>query len=202
MQARRSALFICATQPIPSGSAACVRTIGMARALRNNSWSVHCATVQRPLEHAEGEMPLPASFLPPNDPDAIASCLTESRPDVVIFDRHYIEEMFAHQVADRCPQALRVLDLQVLSLPPLYLCLPSTKHSAARTGSPLAQGRQATAGQRRGVHRRQRCAPARGCIVRPALQGACLNPPVRSHTHLLRLRGLSSHIVLLILLLL
>ena len=109
---RRAAkvLLIAAVAPVRSNSAASVRTLELIDAFSAAQHSVYCASPQ--LVHCD--TPEYECFhLPPNEPDAIEATLARTEPDVVIFDRYYIEEMFGPYVRQQLPGALRVLDLQV-----------------------------------------------------------------------------------------
>ncbi len=48
----------------------------------------------------------------PNQEAAFVETLDEVRPDVVVFDRFYVEEMFSWMVEKHAPDAMRILDMQ------------------------------------------------------------------------------------------
>jgi hypothetical protein len=110
---RKSALLICATVPVVSHSAACVRTIGVVEALQKHHWNVHVCSIQNNREAME-QRSIDCQYLPPNDRKALNAAVRATKPDIVLFDRFYIEEMFGAAVREECPQALRILDTQDL----------------------------------------------------------------------------------------
>jgi hypothetical protein len=118
-------LFVFSVWPEPDASAAGVRCVWLARMARWHlgAAEVHAASPARMRYddaawasdgRVDARALLSADSLThtPPDGDAFAQLLQRVRPDVVVFERLSVEEMFGWQVAQTCPRAVRVLDTQ------------------------------------------------------------------------------------------
>lgn len=108
--------FISPVWPERSSSAAGVRTMDLISLFADRCQSLtYISTSDIDNDHART---LQASGIhihhcPPNRESQITDILKQCRPDIVIFDRFYCEEMFSHHVFKTCSDdALRVIDMQ------------------------------------------------------------------------------------------
>eukprot|EP01134_Creolimax_fragrantissima_P007264 CFRG7264T1 len=112
-----SVLFLFASQPVLSSSAASVRSIGLVRAFQKYGWTTHSAAIgkvdtdvtAKDQDHLQG-----VTQVVPNDTARITRILQTINPHVVVFDRMWVEEMFSHYVHQTIPKAVRILDTQDL----------------------------------------------------------------------------------------
>ena len=113
-------LFVSPVWPERSSSAAGVRTSDLVSSFIERGSIVHYAasmasyddeSKRRHVDEVErlGAM---THVCQPNREGDFVDILEKSRPDVVIFDRFYTEEMFSHIVEKHMPNACRVLDMQ------------------------------------------------------------------------------------------
>lgn len=107
-------LILSPVPPEPNSSAAGKRIMDFIEAFLDWNWTVDLATTgtesqfQVPLKTLS-DLGITCSFIKPND-DGFDSWLKAINPDIVIFDRFYIEEQFGWRVEQVCPEALRVLE--------------------------------------------------------------------------------------------
>ncbi|KNC81761.1 hypothetical protein, variant [Sphaeroforma arctica JP610] len=141
MSKSRSVLFLFASHPQLSSSAASVRSIGLLRAFEKYGYTAHSATIgkvyantntgtnteNRALNNNASTVSKPEESrnvendrLPnvrqiiPNDTAEMSRLLADTCPHVVVFDRMWVEEMFSHYIYQQTPDAMRILDTQDL----------------------------------------------------------------------------------------
>ena len=111
----RSALFCVPSWPEINGSAAGVRTQRLICAFIEWGCRVTVASAQADNEHARAlrqQRSVETHVLPLNNLESARSMLDECDPDLVIFDRFYMEEALSHVLRSVRPTALRILDMQ------------------------------------------------------------------------------------------
>jgi hypothetical protein len=118
--ALQTILFVSPVWPERSSSAAGVRTSDLVSSFIERGSTVHYAASM--ASHDDASKQCHVEFLKnlgatthvcqPNREDDFVDVLQKSRPDVVIFDRFYTEEMFSHIVEKHMPNVCRVLDMQ------------------------------------------------------------------------------------------
>lgn len=107
-------LILSPVPPEPNSSAAGKRIMDFIQAFLEWNWKVDLATTgaetqfQVPLKHLS-DLGITCSHIQPND-DGFDIWLKAINPDIVIFDRFYIEEQFGWRVEQVCPGALRILE--------------------------------------------------------------------------------------------
>ena len=118
----RRGVLVAANWPSAEQSAAGARSLGIMQALHEHA-GVHWAVVSpcrftefgervASLEHVTG----PVRQVEPNvaDGDSMETVLRNWNPDLVVFDRFYMHEMFGDRVRETAPNAVRVVDTQDL----------------------------------------------------------------------------------------
>ena len=110
----RNILFIGSVWPERSSSAAGVRTTDIIRSFQERECKIIVAAGVAVNSHAANlqKEGIQIASCPPNQTEEITSLLQRYRPDVVIFDRYYTEEMYSFRVKELAPNALRILDMQ------------------------------------------------------------------------------------------
>ena len=101
--------------PEPSATAAGKRMLGIVRLMQSvaqDVFFVHIAP-QSPLSVNLQQLGVKTQQVAIND-SAFDVLLQEYNPDCVIFDRFYTEEQMAWRVAEICPLAIRILDMEDL----------------------------------------------------------------------------------------
>lgn len=104
-------LYLGYVWPEPNSSAAGGRTLAFVRLFRAQGWQVVFASPAALSEHRFDLTSLGVTELPItlncNSFDAV---LAGYQPDMVVFDRFFMEEQFGWRVEKQCPDAMRVLD--------------------------------------------------------------------------------------------
>ncbi len=101
--------------PEPDSSAAGRHMMSLIRLFQESGWDIHYAS---PAARGEHEVDLEAVGVSTHE--IVLNCSSFDRfvgelsPEVVLFDRFMMEEQFGWRVAESCPQALRVLDMEDL----------------------------------------------------------------------------------------
>ena len=104
-------LIIGKVWPEPTSTAAGRRTYDVIKALQLGYWQVHFASAAQRGEHALDLKAIGVTTHEITVNDAAFDPWVEAlAPQVVIFDRFMTEEQFGWRVAQRCPEAVRVLD--------------------------------------------------------------------------------------------
>jgi hypothetical protein len=104
-------LVIGAVWPEPRSSAAGSRMLQLLSPLMREGWAVTYASTGSDSEHAMDLLSLGIESVSVKVNDAgFDDRLRSLMPDVVLFDRFYIEEQFGWRVEEHCPDALRILD--------------------------------------------------------------------------------------------
>jgi LmbE family N-acetylglucosaminyl deacetylase len=108
------ALFFLPSWPEVAGSAAGVRTDRLIRAFEAWGCRVTVASAQADNEHASGLRfrGTETHVVPLNNMERARDLLDECEPDLVVFDRFYVEEALSHVLRSLRPKALRILDMQ------------------------------------------------------------------------------------------
>jgi hypothetical protein len=120
-------LVIGAVWPEPASSAAGAHILQVLRPFLSQGWDVTYASTALESDHAVDLLSLGISVerVKVND-SGFDTLLGSLQPEVVIFDRFFIEEQFAWRVEEHCPNALRVLNSEDLH------CLRDARKSAQR----------------------------------------------------------------------
>jgi len=111
-------LFLSTVWPERSSSAAGVRTSDLVKSFLELDVAVDFAASaaideqSKPHVDALEGLGVRSHHVLPNREDQFVATLGRTRPDVVVFDRFYVEEMFAWMVGKHAPNAMRVLDMQ------------------------------------------------------------------------------------------
>lgn len=111
-------LFLSTVWPERSSSAAGVRTSDLVSSFLERDVGVHFAATSavdassKPHVDALERLGARPHHVLPNREDQFVATLGRAQPDVVVFDRFYVEEMFSWMVAKHAPDAMRVLDMQ------------------------------------------------------------------------------------------
>jgi glycosyltransferase involved in cell wall biosynthesis len=125
-------LVIGSVWPEPQSSAAGAHILQVLRPLIRQGWEVTYASTATESEHAADLPSLGISTLSANVNDSSFDDLIRSlQPDVVIFDRFFIEEQFGWRVEEHCPNALRILNAEDLHF------LRNAREQAHRRGEAL-----------------------------------------------------------------
>ena len=128
-------LYIGHVWPEPDSSAAGSRTIALLDCFRNEGWEITFACAADESMHmsdlgVRGITSVPIKLN--------SACFDEfaqlQQPDVVVFDRFITEEQYGWRVAQQCPDAIRVLDLQ-----DLHSLRDVREQAFKRTGELLAE---------------------------------------------------------------
>lgn len=108
-------LVIGSVWPEPQSSAAGAHLLQVLRPFLEDGWEVHFAATATESEFAVdlGAMGIPSHTARVNDV-AFDALLAELSPDVVLFDRFFVEEQFGWRVEEVCPSALRILNSEDL----------------------------------------------------------------------------------------
>lgn len=108
-----SLLVIGYVWPEPNSSAAGGHIMSLMRLFQELGWTVHFAS---PAARGEHECDLEGKGISSHEIalncGSFDSFISELNPRVVLFDRFMMEEQFGWRVAQACPQALRVLDME------------------------------------------------------------------------------------------
>ena len=109
----RTLLVIGFVWPEPNSSAAGCHMMSLLRLFRENGWKVHFAS---PAARGEHECDLEAEGISSHEISLNCSSfdpfISQLNPQAVLFDRFMMEEQFGWRVAQACPSALRVLDME------------------------------------------------------------------------------------------
>ena len=128
-------VYIGASWPQPTMTAAGCRTVGMVQCLLNLGHKVTFMSYKKPNSSqmtAIRRTGVETQYCPPNDEAQFVAAV--GQPDVCVMERFMTEEMFGHYLYAHCPGCVRVLDTQDLH------CLRTQRETMA--------GRQATIGGR------------------------------------------------------
>lgn len=111
----KKVLFIAAIFPEPSSSAAGSRIVQLIQIFIKNGYQVVFASTSEKTAYSFDlvKIGVETVFLKVNDSEADEH-FKSINPDVVIFDRFYIEEQFGWRIAETCPKAMRILDTEDL----------------------------------------------------------------------------------------
>lgn len=101
--------------PEPNSSAAGTHMMEFIQLFLERGWQVHFASAAAETEHMANlpEMGVPVKQLEIND-SGFDLYISELQPDIVMFDRFFIEEQFGWRVEKHCLNALRLLDTEDL----------------------------------------------------------------------------------------
>ena len=109
----RTLLVIGYVWPEPNSSAAGCHMMSLMRLFRESGWKVHFAS---PAARGEHECDLDQEEIRSHEIalncSSFDSFVSELDPSMVLFDRFMMEEQFGWRVAQACPGALRVLDME------------------------------------------------------------------------------------------
>lgn len=108
-----SVLIIGAQWPEPQASAAGQRMLQLVRAFTEASYTITFACVAHLPENNELPAHVSTCQIELNNP-SFDAFLKKLNPEMVLFDRFFMEEQFGWRVAQACPQALRILDTEDL----------------------------------------------------------------------------------------
>lgn len=108
-----SVLIIGAQWPEPQASAAGQRMLQLLKAFTQASYTITFACVADLPENNELPAHVSTCQIELNNP-SFDVFLKKLNPEMVLFDRFFMEEQFGWRVAQACPQALRVLDTEDL----------------------------------------------------------------------------------------
>lgn len=119
--------------PEPASSAAGSRMLQLLAPMRERGWEITYAATAAPSAYSAdlASMGIETLEVRANDStfDVVLKALA---PDMVLFDRFYLEEQFGWRVAEHCPAAIRVLDGEDLH------CLRKSRQRARGQGVPFA----------------------------------------------------------------
>jgi len=125
----RTLLVIGYVWPEPNSSAAGGHLLSLMRLFQEDGWKVHFAS---PAARGDHECDLLAEGIPSHEIALNCSSFdvfaSELQPNAVLFDRFMMEEQFGWRVAQACPQALRVLDMED------FHSLRHARHEAVKKG--------------------------------------------------------------------
>ena len=108
-------LVVGAVWPEPRSSAAGAHILQVLRPFVHQGWEVTYASTTTNAEYAADLSPLGVSLESVKTNDSNFDDLLRSlQPEVVVFDRFFIEEQFGWRVEQHCPNALRVLNSEDL----------------------------------------------------------------------------------------
>ena len=125
----RTLLVIGYVWPEPNSSAAGCHMMSLMSLFQGNGWKVHFASPAARGEH-ECDLAVRGIF----SHEIVLNCssfdafVSELNPSVVLFDRFMMEEQFGWRVAQACPHALRVLDMED------FHSLRQARHEAVKKG--------------------------------------------------------------------
>ena len=110
--------------------------MSLMRLFRENGWTIHFAS---PAARGAHECDLVSEEILCHEIalncSSFESFLSELDPSVVLFDRFMMEEQFGWRVAQACPEALRVLDMED------FHSLRDARQAAVKKGLVLSGGR-------------------------------------------------------------
>lgn len=122
-------LVIGTVWPEPGSSAAGIRMMQLIRAFQSDGWDITFASTaaRSPfrVDAASNKISFEEIQLNSSSFDAYIKSM---KPDAVLFDRFMTEEQFGWRVAEHCPKALRILDLEDLH------CLRNARLKALKSG--------------------------------------------------------------------
>ena len=129
MSSIQSVLIIGKVWPEPGSSAAGSRMMQLINAFQERGWEITFATAAGESEFAEDltDSEISIANIELND-SSFDEFVKNLNPDMVLFDRFMTEEQFGWRVAEQCPDALRVLDMEDLH------CLRHGRHQALKEG--------------------------------------------------------------------
>jgi len=101
--------------PEPNSSAAGSRMMRLIELFQKQNWEVHFATTASETSHMVDLNGFGVSVKSIQlNHDSFDKYIQELKPNVVLFDRFMIEEQFGWRVAEKCPDAIRILDTEDL----------------------------------------------------------------------------------------
>jgi O-antigen biosynthesis protein len=111
----KKVLFIAAIFPEPGSSAAGTRMVQLIQFFIKNGYQVVFASTSEKTAYSFDLLKIGVEtiLLKVNDSEADEH-FKSINPDIVIFDRFYIEEQFGWRIAETCPNAIRILDTEDL----------------------------------------------------------------------------------------
>ncbi|MGJ8726109.1 MAG: glycosyltransferase family 4 protein [Roseibacillus sp.] len=125
----RTLLVIGYVWPEPNSSAAGGHIMSLMRLFQGDGWKVHFAS---PAARGEHECDLESEAILSHkvalNCRSFDSFVSELNPKVVLFDRFMMEEQFGWRVAQACPRAIRVLDMED------FHSLRYARHEAVKKG--------------------------------------------------------------------
>ena len=125
----RTLLVIGYVWPEPNSSAAGCHMMGLMLLFQENGWKVHFAS---PAARGEHECDLATEEILSHEIalncSSFDAFVSELSPSVVLFDRFMMEEQFGWRVAQACPKALRMLDMED------FHSLRQARHEAVKKG--------------------------------------------------------------------
>jgi glycosyltransferase involved in cell wall biosynthesis len=127
-------LVVGAVWPEPHSSAAGAHLLQVLRPLLGQGWDISFASTATESEYATDLPALGISIenVKVNDP-GFDDLLRSLQPEVVLFDRFFIEEQFGWRVEQQCPNALRILNCEDLH------CLREARERSHRRNEALDQ---------------------------------------------------------------
>lgn len=116
--------------PESNSSAAGGRMLQILSLFRETNWEIVFASSAQNSSYEDDlvELGIEKAHIVLND-DSFETQLKRWNPNVVLFDRFYIEEQFSWRVAKACPEAIRILDTEDLH------CLREARRKAVQTGA-------------------------------------------------------------------
>lgn len=108
-------LIIGSVWPEPRSSAAGSNMMGFIHLFQQQGWQITFSSAASLSPHMEdlGELGITLKSIELNS-DSFDAFILEMQPDVVMFDRFMTDEQYGWRVAQSCPQALRILDMEDL----------------------------------------------------------------------------------------
>jgi glycosyltransferase involved in cell wall biosynthesis len=111
----KNVLFIAAIFPEPNSSAAGKRILQLVHFFKKSNYTIQFASTspKNNFSFDLSEINVKEININAND-NSIDDYLIENVPDIVVFDRFYIEEQFSWKISELCPKALKILDTEDL----------------------------------------------------------------------------------------
>ena len=111
----KNVLFIAAIFPEPNSSAAGKRILQLVHFFKKSNYTIQFASTspKNNFSFDLSEINVKEININTND-NSIDDYLIENVPDIVVFDRFYIEEQFSWKISELSPKALKILDTEDL----------------------------------------------------------------------------------------
>lgn len=138
--------------PEPRSSAAGCHMMSLIRLFSSQGWEVHYGS---PASRGEHECDLESEGIRSHEIRlncaSFDTFIKELSPQVVLFDRFMMEEQFGWRVAEHCPDAMRVLDMEDMH------SLRQARHEAVKSGREVRDAEVVTDSAKREVASIYRC---------------------------------------------